>query len=105
MLVCLVAGVLLGTARSYSQGADIANRSVDLSNVVQDAEQRVLAADALAADLQSQIESAGGGDVSPQVAAVRSNVAALEPAAGLSPVVGPGLRVSMSDAPRDADGN
>jgi uncharacterized protein YlxW (UPF0749 family) len=105
VLVCLIAGVLLGTARSYSQGEDIANRSVDLSNVVQDAEKRVLAADALAADLQSQIDAAGDGDVSPQVAAVRAVVSALEPAAGLIPVVGPGLKVSMSDAPRDADGN
>ena len=35
----------------------------------------------------------------------RAGVDALEPAAGLVPVVGPGLRVSMSDAPRDSDGN
>lgn len=105
MLVCLIAGVLLGTARSYSQGEDISNRSVDLSAVVQDAEQRVQAADSLAAQLQSQIDAAGDGDVSPQVEAARADVAALEPAAGLVPVVGPGLQVSMSDAPRDADGN
>ena len=104
-MVCLVAGLLLGTARSYSQGEDISNRSVDLSAVVQDAEKRVLAADSLAADLQSQIDAAGVGDVSPQVEAARADVTALEPAAGLIPVVGPGLQVSMSDAPRDADGN
>ena len=105
MVVCLLAGVLLGTARVYSQGEDISNRSVDLSAVVQDAEQRVGAADELAAQLQSQIDAAGVGDVSPQVEAVRADVAALEPAAGLVPVVGPALQVSMSDAPRDADGN
>ena len=105
VLVCLVAGVLLGTARTYSQGEDISNRSVDLSAVVQDAEKRVLAADTLAANLQSQIDAAGVGDVSPQVEAARADVTALEPAAGLVPVVGPGLQVSMSDAPRDADGN
>lgn len=105
VLVCLIAGVLLGTARAYSQGEDISNRSVDLSAVVQDAEKRVVAADALAADLQSQIDAAAVGDVSPQVEAARAAVSALEPAAGLVPVVGPGLQVSMSDAPRDADGN
>ncbi len=105
VVVCLIAGVLLGTARAYSQGEDISNRSVDLSAVVQDAEKRVLAADALAADLQSQIDAAGVGDVSPQIEAARADVTALEPAAGLIPVVGPGLQVSMSDAPRDADGN
>lgn len=105
VLVCLVAGLLLGTARSYSQGEDISNRSVDLSAVVQDAEQRVQAADAMAAQLQSQIDAAAEGDVSPQVESVRFEVSALEFAAGLVPVVGPGLQVSMSDAPRDADGN
>ena len=105
LLVCLLAGLLLGTARAYSQGEDISNRSVDLSVVVKDAQQRVLDADAKAAQLQSQIDAAAVGDVSPQVAAARADVAGLEPAAGLVPVVGPGLRVSMSDAPRDADGN
>jgi uncharacterized protein YlxW (UPF0749 family) len=105
VLTCLVAGVLLGTARSYSAGEDISNRSVDLSAVVRDAQQRVLAADAQAAQLQSQIDAAANGDVSPQVEAVRGSVAALEPAAGLIPVVGPGISVSMSDAPRDSAGN
>ena len=67
VLVCLIAGMLLGTARTYSQGKDISNRSVDLSAVVQDAEQRVQAADAQAAELQAQIDAAAEGDVSPQV--------------------------------------
>lgn len=105
VLVCLVAGLLFGTAKSYSQGEDISNRSVDLSAVVQDAQQRVLSADALAAQLQTQIDAAADGDVSPQVEAARAEVESRELAAGLVPVEGPGLSVSMSDAPRDADGN
>jgi uncharacterized protein YlxW (UPF0749 family) len=43
--------------------------------------------------------------MSPQVAAARARVDQLAPAAGLVAVVGPGIRVSMSDAPRDSDGN
>jgi len=105
VLVCLIAGVLLGTARSYSAGEDISNRSVDLSAVVRDAQQRVIAADAQAAQLQSQIDAAADGDVSPRVEAARAAVTALEPAAGLVAVVGPGISVSMSDAPRDTAGN
>ena len=38
-------------------------------------------ADAKAAQLQSQIDAAAVGDVSPQVAAARADVAGLEPAA------------------------
>lgn len=101
----LVAGVLLGTARSYSQGADISRRSVDLSALVRDAGARVVAADARALALQKQIDTTAQGDVSPRVEAVRKEVSALEPVAGLRAVKGPGLSVSLSDAARDADGN
>ncbi len=105
VLAFLVAGLLLGTARSYSEGEDISRRSVDLSALVRDAGARVQAADARAVALQAQIDAATQGDVSPKVETVRQQVAGLEPIAGLQPVKGPGLSVSMSDAPRDADGN
>jgi hypothetical protein len=45
--VCLVAGALMGTARSYSHGEDIRNRSVDLSVLVDSAGQRVASAEPL----------------------------------------------------------
>lgn len=102
---CLVAGLLIGVARSSANGEDLGTRSVDLSVVVRDAQARVLAADAKAAALQEQVDRAAAGDVSPRVEQAREQVDALEPAAGLIPVVGPGLRVSMSDAQRDLDGN
>lgn len=102
---CLVAGLLIGVARSSANGEDLGTRSVDLSVVVRDAQARVLAADAKAAALQEQVDRAAAGDVSPRVEQARAQVDALEPAAGLVPVVGPGLRVSMSDAQRDLDGN
>ena len=102
---CLVAGLLIGVTRAYSDGEDVGTRSVDLSVVVNDAQNRVLAADARAAELQAQVDRAAAGDMSPQVAAARAKVDQLAPAAGLVAVVGPGIRVSMSDAPRDSDGN
>ena len=105
VLVCLIAGLLLGTARAYSAGDDISNRSVDLSAVVNQAEQRVSGADAFAAKLQDQIDAAAAGDRSPQVAQVLEQATGLQAAAGLTAVQGPGLRVMLSDAPRDADGN
>lgn len=105
VVVCVLAGVLFGTAHSWSQGKDIDNRSVELSAVVHDAENRVAAAAALAGQLQDQVDAAAAGDLSPQVEAVRQQAAGLDAAAGLTAVTGPGLRVSLSDAPRDADGN
>lgn len=104
-MVCLLGGVLLGTARSYSAGEDINNPSVELSGLVLAAQDRVAAAEEHAADLQHRIDAQADSDVSPQVAQARAAVDALEPAAGLTPLTGPALRVSMADAPRDADGN
>ena len=85
---CLVAGLLIGVARASAGGQDVGTRSVDLSVVVRDAQQRVLEADSRAADLQAQLGRAAEGDVSPQVEQAMATVDALAPAAGLVPVVG-----------------
>lgn len=105
VVVCLLAGLLLGTARSYSRGEDIRNRSVDLSAVVTGAGARVAAAQARAAALQQDIDALARSDLSPQVAAVRATAQPLQRVAGLTAVRGPGLRVSLDDARRDSDGN
>jgi uncharacterized protein YlxW (UPF0749 family) len=105
IVVCLLAGALLGTARAYSGGHEIRNRSTDLSVLVSEAEQRVQTLNIAAAALQGQINQAAGNDVSPQVTEARAEADALRPAAGLTPVHGPGLRVSLTDAPRDSEGN
>ena len=102
--VCLVGGLLLGTAWSTSGGRDLDSRSADLYGVVQDARGRVDAAAARAADLERQVEQAGAVDLGPQVTKARGSVAELAPAAGMTAVSGPGVRVTLSDAPRDADG-
>lgn len=103
--VCLLAGLLLGTARAYSGGQDIRHRSSDLSVLVGGAEQHVQELGDRAATLQRQINAEAGRDVSPQVSAARVAADALRAPAGLTPVHGPGIRVTLTDAPRDADGN
>ena len=103
--VSLMAGLLMGTARSYSHGEDIRNRSVDLSVLVTGAGGRVAAAEHTAATLQREIDVLAGQNLSPQVASARAAGSALAAAAGTTAVTGPGLRVSLSDAQRDADGN
>ena len=105
VLVCLAGGLLLGTARSFSHGQDIRDRSVDLAQLVGGAEARVRAAEDRAADLQAMIDAAAQQDVSPQVEQVRRRAENLEAAAGLTEVHGPAITVTLSDAPRDSDGN
>ena len=104
VVVCALAGLLLGTARAYSGGQEIRNRSSDLSVLVSGAEQRVQVLNRQATTLQHQVDAAAGGDVSPQIASARADADALRGAAGLTAVHGPGLQVTMTDAPRNADG-
>jgi uncharacterized protein YlxW (UPF0749 family) len=106
VVVCLLAGALLGTVHAYAGGKDIRNRSTDLSVLITNAEDRVAQLDASAGDLQHQIDAAAADQASsPQVATVKERVDDLAPAAGLTAVHGPGLRVSLTDAPRDSHGD
>nr|WP_328842422.1 DUF881 domain-containing protein [Nakamurella leprariae] len=73
--------------------------------LVTEGEQRVQQAERTAAGLRSQVEEAASADLSPQVDSVLTEVQDAGPQAGLTPVTGPGLRVSLTDAPRDSDGN
>lgn len=105
VLICLIAGVMLGTARAISHGRDIHDRSADLSTLIRGAETKVNDEQRQAANLQQQIDAAAAHDVSPQVQRARQAAAALRPAAQLTSVAGPGVRVSLTDAARDSDGN
>ncbi|MDQ2846163.1 MAG: DUF881 domain-containing protein [Actinomycetota bacterium] len=105
VLICLIAGVMLGTARAISHGQDIHDRSADLSTLIKGAETKVNDAEQRAGNLQRQIDAAAAQDVSPQVSKARADAVALRPAAQLTAVEGPGVRVSLNDAPRDSDGN
>ncbi|GAA2009498.1 uncharacterized protein YlxW (UPF0749 family) [Nakamurella flavida] len=105
VVVCLLAGLLMGTARASSQDRDVRTRAVDLSVLVSEAEQRVQNADAAAGRLQAGIDAEADADLSPTVEKVLAQARALQPAAGLTAVAGPALQVTLTDAPRDSDGN
>ena len=104
-VVCLLAGLLLATTHLVSAGREIRGsdspRLVDLVHDTQASLDRLTAErDALAARAQSTHGSAAG----PALAAMRARIAVLASAAGLEPVRGPGLAVTLTDAQRDANG-
>lgn len=104
-VVCLLAGLLLATTHLVSAGREIRGsdspRLVDLVHEAQASVDRLSAQrDALAA----QIDSTHGVAVAPALAAVQARAAALTGPAGLDPVRGPGLKVTLTDAQRDAGG-
>jgi uncharacterized protein YlxW (UPF0749 family) len=105
-VVCLLAGILLAATHGVSGGGEIrrsdAPRLVDL---VHEAQQSVDRLNAQRDSLANQIGSVHGTVGSHlTVAALTDKAAPLAATAGLDPVRGPGLVISLTDAHRDANG-
>lgn len=106
-VVCLLAGLLLAATHGVSGGDDIsrsdAPRLVDLVHAAQQS------ADALSAErdsLVSTIDTHHGGspDAGAALTAITARSDRLALDAGLDPMRGPGLVVTLNDAQRDAEG-
>jgi uncharacterized protein YlxW (UPF0749 family) len=104
-LVCLLAGLLLAATHAVSGGAEIrrsdAPRLVDL---VRDAQSSVDHLRAQRDELAKKIDSAHGRSTDAALAAMLRRSAELAGEAGMDPVHGPGLVVTLQDAQRDANG-
>ncbi|OBI39651.1 DUF881 domain-containing protein [Mycobacterium colombiense] len=104
-VVCLLAGLLLAATHGVSGGAEIrrsdAPRLVDLVRETQSSVNRLSAQrEALA----GKIDAAHGRSSDAALAAMLRRSGQLAGEAGMSPVHGPGLVVTLADAQRDANG-
>jgi uncharacterized protein YlxW (UPF0749 family) len=104
-LVCLLAGLLLAATHGVSGGAEIrrsdAPRLVDL---VRQAQSSVGQLNAERDELAGKLESMHGRSSDAALAAMLRRAAELAGEAGMDPVHGPGLVVTLQDAQRDANG-
>ena len=105
-VVFVLAGVLFAASALTAQGTDLrGGRAVDSRDLVARAAQRVAEQEATVAALQQQVaDLVGGAATSAELASAQREILALAPQAGLTPVVGPGVRVTLDDAPRTAVG-
>ena len=106
-VVCLLAGLLLAATHGVSGGDDIrrsdAPRLVDLVREAQQAVDRLSAErDALASAIDTHHGGSPGADAALAAITVRADRLAF--GAGLDPIRGPGLVVTLNDAQRDAEG-
>ena len=106
-VVCLLAGLLLAATHDVSDGGDIrrsdAPRLVDLVREAQQSADRLtIERDSLVTALDSHHGGSPGADAA--LAAITNRSARLAVEAGLEPMRGPGLVVTLNDAQRDAEG-
>jgi uncharacterized protein YlxW (UPF0749 family) len=106
-VVCLLAGLLLSATYSVSGGDEIrrsdAPRLVDLVREAQQSVDRLSAErDALVSEIDTHHGGSPGADAA--LAAITKKSARLAVDAGLDPMRGPGIVVTLNDAQRDAEG-
>ncbi|MGV0644047.1 DUF881 domain-containing protein [Mycolicibacterium sp. XJ879] len=106
-VICLLAGILLAATHGVSGGDEIrrsdAPRLVDLVRETQHSVDRLSAErDTLAETLDSHHGGSPGTDAA--LAAITARTERLGVGAGLEPMRGPGLVVTLNDAQRDAEG-
>lgn len=107
LVVCLVAGLLLATTREVSHGNELrATDSTRLSDLVRRAQHDADAAAATRDDLAAHVEQLqeGAAATDDRVAQSLAQSRELADGSGLTPLSGPGVVVTLTDAPRDADG-
>jgi uncharacterized protein YlxW (UPF0749 family) len=105
--VCLCAGLLLATTHTVSGGDEIRRSdSPRLVDLVREAQQSVDRLSAQRGTLVDEVDHHHGGSpgADAALAAITARADALTAAAGVAPMRGPGLVVTLDDARRDANG-
>ncbi|GAA3997196.1 DUF881 domain-containing protein [Allokutzneria multivorans] len=105
--VCVVTGLLFAVSRNASDGYDLrGGRTTELSGVVREAESDVSGAQQRLAGLRAEVDrlslAQAGSDQ--RVSEARGRADRLGARVGLSPLIGPGVAVRLTDAPRGPDG-
>lgn len=104
-VVCLLAGLLLAATHGVSGGGEIrGSDSPRLVDLVREAQQSVDRLSAQRDALATQVDSTHGRSSDRALTAMQARSAELAAAAGLDPVHGPGLVITLTDAQRDANG-
>jgi uncharacterized protein YlxW (UPF0749 family) len=102
-LVLAAAGVLLTTSARVSHGTNLRTDRADALALARSWDDRVKAAQEQVGALNAQVkqQTDAEGKVNTKVAALQDAGARLAPYAGLDAVTGPGMVVTLDDAPRD----
>ena len=103
-LACACAGLLATTSMINARGTDLrGGRHSDLTGIVADQSARVKELRAEAAAVQTDIDALTKQVGDPLLDTIERRVGRLDGPTGLTPLSGPGLVVTLTDAPLDQD--
>lgn len=98
MLCC--AGLLMTISSAAARGGDLRpGRYDDVEDLIRAQNSSVARLEAKTEELRLEVEALGKSSREPEVAAAQAQAARLEAAAGLTAMSGPGVTVSLDDAP------
>ena len=102
--MCILAGGLFAAAAVTSEGSDLRPAGGDVASLLQERALRVERSRAEARELQEDIDDlAASAPPGGSLEALLDRVARLQEVSGLTASRGPGVRVSLTDAPRSVD--
>ena len=103
LLIFAITGFLFVAASVSANGGDLRPAGGDPASLAQERAKAVDERQAEARHLRSDIEDLSASVSSTTVKKFRADAKALEEPTGLTAVEGPGIRVTLNDAPRDAN--
>jgi len=101
--VFAITGFLFVSASVSAGGDDLRPTGGDIASLLRERSGRIDERRDAAQDLRSQIDDLSSNVPGVDLAALRERVADLEPLTGLTSLKGPGVRVTLTDAPRTGD--
>ncbi|MDN5853728.1 MAG: DUF881 domain-containing protein [Actinomycetia bacterium] len=102
-LASALAGGLFVTSAISSDGTDLRSETSDLETLVRERADEVEAVRDQVNDVRDENRELANSVDKASVVAQRENAEELRPGSGFTEVVGPGIRISLSDAPRESD--
>jgi uncharacterized protein YlxW (UPF0749 family) len=103
LTICVVAGFLFVAASVNADGTDFRPAGGDVGSLLQERSEHIADRRADARKLRSDIDSLSAQESGAAIDAYRDKVTKLESPTGLTALQGPGLRVTLTDAPRSVD--
>lgn len=103
LAIVLLTGFLFVAAAISADGSDLRPAGGDVASLLKERAHRIEDRRDEARDLRADIDALSAGASGATLDNLRKKLATLEPLTGLTAMKGPGLRVTLKDAPRSVD--